>query len=118
MGTEIHLVFYELADEWPVLGEPEDWLENLKGTSLEGRGFITAPASWPPPDPTGEERWEAGDADGEDRHWVPVRHVTLPGDKESVLSLVDALLFVQRRTHEHDWQGPDDGLEGLEWMED
>ena len=42
---------------------------------------------------------------GEDR-----RTIELPADKESVLDIVDALLYIQRRTHEHDWQGPDDGL--------
>ena len=34
----------------------------------------------------------------------------LPADKETLLEIVDALLYVRRRTHEHDWQGPDDGL--------
>ena len=38
----------------------------------------------------------------------------LPADKDSITALVDALLYVQRRTHEHDWEGPDDGLEELE----
>jgi len=42
---------------------------------------------------------------GEDR---PVWEI--PADKESLLEIVDALLYIQRRTHEHDWQGPDDGL--------
>ena len=34
----------------------------------------------------------------------------LPADKKSLVDIVDALLYIQRRTHEHDWQGPDDGL--------
>ena len=43
---------------------------------------------------------------GEDRQTIE-----LPADGESILDIVDALLYIQRRTHEHDWQGPDDGLD-------
>ena len=42
----------------------------------------------------------------------------LPADKEGLLNIVDALLYIQRRMHEHDWQGPDDGLVDLEEYED
>ncbi len=42
---------------------------------------------------------------GEDRQTLE-----LPADKEGLVDIVDALLYIQRRTHEHDWQGLDDGL--------
>ena len=34
----------------------------------------------------------------------------LPADKDSIKRVVDAILHVQRRTREHAWEGPDDGL--------
>ena len=63
------------------------------------------------------EVWELDEwteTEEETEAWLPTHKITIPADKDSVLAFVDALLYVQRRTHEHDWEGPDDGLEGLE----
>jgi hypothetical protein len=34
------------------------------------------------------------------------------GPAERLHDVVDALLYIHRRTHEHEYTGPDDGLEG------
>ena len=95
MDQEVHLVFYERVNNGEERNEWDDDYQSpeagLPGMPA-GVGMLTAPSSWP-----------AGDATGEDRIWAPSSCVSLPANR--ALDIVDALLYVHRRTHEHDYDG-------------
>jgi hypothetical protein len=94
----------QLAGGLPV-PRPESWLVPLRGTLEDFRAGRTGAwyfRAWPYAPKIEVFRVAAG----EDRamEWVA------EFDADQIPAIVDALLYVHRRTREHDYDGPDAGL--------
>ncbi|HET9984257.1 MAG TPA: hypothetical protein VFQ38_11745 [Longimicrobiales bacterium] len=84
---------------------PESWLVPLRGTLEDFRAGRTGAwyfRAWP----YGPKIELFRIAAGEDRTMEPIAEFAA----DQIPAIVDALLYVHRRTREHDYDGPDAGL--------